>query len=46
MKKKYNDLSVEVVTIDTADIMTTSLTKSYDPNGSDDGTDISKLFKF
>ena len=46
MKKTYNKPLAEVVKIDTADIMRTSLTLSYDVDGLLDGTNFSDLFTF
>ena len=45
MKKKYNNPLAEVVKLNAADIMRTSLTLSFNLNGSDDVSDFSNLFK-
>ncbi len=44
MKKSYNKPFAEIVKIDTADIMRTSLTLSFNLEGSEDGSDFSDLF--
>jgi hypothetical protein len=44
MKKTYTKPFAQVVKIDTSDIMRTSLTLSFDLDGSEDGSDFSSLF--
>ena len=44
MKKTYNKPFADVIKIDTADIMSTSLTISYNLDGTEDNNSFANLF--